>query len=256
MNGPDHSLIFKWILGNSFAGFGLFIAWQQGWLSLVVASDASYLSVVMTAIFLIFWALSTYKAISLNREVNRFRAGAPHGVAADYMSKIRRVAAQSHGAKVDQATFANNLQAHLLLAIQPVNFTANLLILLGLIGTVIGFVIAVGGLGDALTGGDGPERVRAVLAQIVNGMGVALFTTLVGSILGGIWLQLHYQLLFRTSARLALEIVEHAELAILRDMSSPAPDTLAEARDNWSVSSAKAAGQVAGGERIARTMVR
>ena len=231
----DHTLIYKWILGNSFAGLGLFVAWQQGWLALVVESDASYLSVAMAAVFGVFWFVSSYKAVTLDREVNRFRAGASQGVAHTYLTMVEDLAGRDDGARKDQMTLANTLQARLLLAIQPVNFTANLLILLGLIGTVIGFVIAVSGLGDSLVDDDNAQRVRAVLAQIVNGMGVALFTTLVGSILGGIWLQVHYQLLFRASARLALDIIEHAEFALKRAPAATGVKTLAGESRHWSV---------------------
>lgn len=216
MIDQDHALIYKWILGNSFAGFGLFIAWQQGWLAMVVASDESYLSIVMAAVFGAFWIISTTKAITLDREIKRFRASEPQGVAVDYMAKVRELARTFGKTQVDQTTLANTLQARMLLTIQPVNFIANLLILLGLVGTVIGFVIAVGGLGLSLADHDNAQSVQKALTQIVNGMGVALFTTLVGSILGGIWLQVHYQLLFGAASRLALDIIEHAELDLVR----------------------------------------
>ena len=92
---------------------------------------------------------------------------------------------------------------------------ANLLILLGLIGTVIGFIIAVGGLGDSLVGGQNLARVQTVLGQIVNGMGVALFTTLMGSIFGGIWLQLHYEILSSAIDRLVVLVIEKAESELI-----------------------------------------
>ena len=96
-----------------------------------------------------------------------------------------------------------------------------MLILLGLIGTVVGFVIAVGGLGDSIAGGSNLQRIQGVLGQIVNGMGVALFTTLVGSILGGLWLQLHYQMLTRAAGALVIEIVEHADVELIPKLSNP-----------------------------------
>ena len=45
------------------------------------------------------------------------------------------------------------------------------MILLGLIGTVVGFVIAVSGLGESIGDGENVERIKVVLSQIVNGMG-------------------------------------------------------------------------------------
>ena len=115
----------------------------------------------------------------------------------------------------DHSLLANTLQAKIYLRIKFISYIANLLILLGLIGTVIGFIIAVGGLGDSLAGGQNLARVQTVLGQIVNGMGVALFTTLLGSIFGGIWLQLHYEILSTAVERLVINIIEKAESEII-----------------------------------------
>jgi hypothetical protein len=46
-------------------------------------------------------------------------------------------------------------------------------------------------------------------------MGVALFTTLVGSVLGGIWLQVHYQMLLRAVTDFVVHVVEHAEIELI-----------------------------------------
>ncbi len=114
------------------------------------------------------------------------------------------------------------------------------MILLGLIGTVVGFVIAVSGLGETIGQGDDMEQVKGALGQIIDGMSVALFTTLVGSVLGGLWLQVHYQILLRAISTLVFQIVERAELDIIPGLpaggepgatpesgapKSPAPDT-------------------------------
>ena len=99
-----------------------------------------------------------------------------------------------------------------------------MLILLGLIGTVVGFVIAVSGLGDSLAGGENLQRIQGVLGQIVTGMGVALFTTLVGSVLGGLWLQLHYQMLARAIGGLMADIVEHADMELIPDLAKAGGD--------------------------------
>jgi hypothetical protein len=76
-------------------------------------------------------------------------------------------------------------------------------------------VIAVSGLGDSIGQGATFGRVKGVLGQVVDGMGIALFTTLVGSVLGGIWLQVHYHMLQRAITNLVIDIVERAEVDII-----------------------------------------
>ena len=155
----------------------------------MIESDASYLSLVMAALFIIFWAISGYQTVTVNREIVRFETNSSEGIAFVYFEKLRIKSQKLAGRTLDQSMLASALRVRLMMPIQILHYVANMLILLGLIGTVIGFVIAVAGLGDSLAGGENLQRVQGVLGQIVNGMGVALFTTLVGAILGGLWLQ-------------------------------------------------------------------
>ncbi len=70
-------------------------------------------------------------------------------------------------------------------------FIEHKLVMLGLIGTIIGFIIALSGI-DASASGD-LDAVTGMVTQLISGLGVAMFTTLVGSI-GSVWLSalLHF----------------------------------------------------------------
>lgn len=211
----NNALLYKWLIGNSFAFLVLYIAWLQGWVELVIVSDASYLSVAMSGIFAIFWVLSSYRIVSVNREISRFLEDQPVGIAAGYFQNLKQKSQNQGGGSPEQSMLAATLRNRMMMSIQYVNYVANLMVLLGLIGTVVGFVIAVSGLGESIAQGDSVDRVKSVLGQIVNGMGIALFTTLVGSILGGIWLAVHYQILLRAVGGLVVDIVEKAEIEII-----------------------------------------
>lgn len=73
---------------------------------------------------------------------------------------------------------------------QFVGLLGNLMITLGLIGTVLGMTITMNGLSGAL-GSLGVDQHLLVegLRSAMNGMGVAFYTTLIGSVLGGILLR-------------------------------------------------------------------
>ncbi len=76
--------------------------------------------------------------------------------------------------------------------IAPVRHIASSLVLLGLIGTIIGFVIALSGVNqDAVTD---PAAIGPMVATLLHGMAMALFKTLVGSVLN-VWLMVDYRLL-------------------------------------------------------------
>ena len=211
----QHTLFYKWLIGNSFAVLVVYVAWLQGWIQLILRSDASYLTWAIALVFGVFWIISSFHILALNRELTRFADGSPQGVAADYFDKLRNKGRNQRGVPVDQNLLATTLRVRLMASVQVVGSVANTLILLGLIGTVVGFVVAVSGLGDSLGQGENVDRVKNVLSQIVNGMGVALFTTLVGSVLGGIWLQVHYQMLLRAVTDFVVRVVEHAEIELI-----------------------------------------
>lgn len=223
MNSPN-ALLYKWLLVNSFAGLLAYVAWLRGWIALVVDSDASYLSIVIGAVFAVFWGVSSVRILALNREIVLFAGRAASGLAAAYVGRLRAKAGRTTDGRIDQAMLAGALRARLFLPIQTIGYVANVLILLGLIGTVVGFTIAVSGLGDSIAGGTNLERVQGVLGQIVNGMGVALFTTLVGAILGGLWLEIHHRMLSRAAGGLAIDIVEYADVEVIPGLARAAAD--------------------------------
>ena len=231
MNNPN-ALLYKWLVINSFAALLVYVAWLRDWINLVIESDASSLSLVIGLVFLVFWLTSSFHILSINREVSRFAEGETTGVAADYFERLRRKGVNLGQEKVDQTLLASTLRARMFLPIQIVAYVANVLILLGLIGTVVGFVIAVSGLGDSIAGGTNIERVQGVLGQIVNGMGVALFTTLLGAILGGLWLQIHYQMLVRAVGGLIVDVVERADIEIIPEIYRARAEQTAEAGAN------------------------
>lgn len=85
----------------------------------------------------------------------------------------------------------------------------NLLITLGLIGTVVGLTLTLTGLTSSLEAlGDDQEQLLSGLRSAMSGMGTAFYTTLLGSVLGGI--------LLRVFAHIDQNGVESMEEALTR----------------------------------------
>jgi MotA/TolQ/ExbB proton channel family len=92
--------------------------------------------------------------------------------------------------------------------IAPIRHIANSLVFLGLIGTVIGFIIALSGV-DPASAGD-VNAIGPMVSALIGGMSVALYTTLVGAVLN-VWLMLNYRLLESGTVRLLAAIMEQGE---------------------------------------------
>ena len=76
--------------------------------------------------------------------------------------------------------------------LRTIRYVGNLLVLLGLIGTVLGFIHALSGV-DEKSATD-VSAIAPMVARLVEGMGIALYTTLVGAVLN-VWLMANHRLI-------------------------------------------------------------
>jgi len=90
-------------------------------------------------------------------------------------------------------------------------FVADILLKLGLVGTIIGFILMLGSIAN--TASLDVNTMQKVLREMSGGMGTALFTTLAG-LIGSILLGLQYLLLDKSADELILRIIRVAEIDI------------------------------------------
>jgi hypothetical protein len=179
-------------------------AWAQGWLDPLIAADGLHLCALIAAVFLVGLGRACEKAWMLSLELNglaggRARAGTKAGAF---------LAAARHADSTGRATLAAMLKLKLAQRIAGVRHIASALVVLGLVGTVVGFVLALGGV-DPSTAGD-PSAIAPMVSSLIEGMSVALYTTLVGSVLN-VWLMLDYRLLEAGAVHLLTRLVELGE---------------------------------------------
>jgi uncharacterized membrane protein (DUF485 family) len=175
-----------------------------GWAGDLVFGDATWLTPLIVAVFVGGLVLSAIKVWRVSVELNAVRSGAvpPGSRAAAY---LRATAGADAGAR---AIVASSLKLKLGSRIIVVRYIASSLVLLGLIGTVVGFLIALSGV-DPDAAADA-SAIAPMVARLVEGMGVALGTTLVGAVLN-IWLSVNYQILATGTANLIGAIVALGE---------------------------------------------
>ena len=103
---------------------------------------------------------------------------------------------------------ANLLRGRLGTRIVVVRQIADSLVFFGLVGTVIGFIVALSGV-DPQTSAQ-VEEVASMVATLVTGMSIALYTTLVGAVLH-VWLMVNHRLLATGTSNLFNNIIEIGE---------------------------------------------
>lgn len=200
----DYLLLLRFALLNVFGAALLGVAWLNGLLTPVFAADSTGIVLLIAVTFLAGLALCARRVLQTSIELNAVRSNLP--------GRDSRVGAHLHRAQATDAQGRGNLAAALKLKlatrIAPVRHIANSLVLLGLIGTVLGFIIALSGVDPDLAADIG--AVGPMVSTLIEGMAVALYTTLAGSVLS-IWLMINYRLLESGVVHLLTQVVERGE---------------------------------------------
>ena len=204
-DGFRYVLVLRFALVNLVAASALLgAAYMQGFIDRVLVADPTHLCLAISCVFLFGFGVSAVQVLHISRELNRVRDFHPllSSRAASYFALIR-----GNGGERRRLA-ADTLKLKLSQRISVVRQIAQSLVLLGLIGTVIGFIVALSGV-DPTTASD-VEAIAPMVSGLIEGMGIALYTTLVGSVLS-LWLGVNYQILAGGTVKLISAIVEYGE---------------------------------------------
>ncbi|WP_286239205.1 MotA/TolQ/ExbB proton channel family protein [Neptuniibacter halophilus] len=200
-----HQCFHLWLLFSGLFLFALFIVWELGLLPRVLQQDSTRISVVILILTGAGWLHCAYRSWFLSRQAwmmsvlehvaeheQQCRFSAGESFVQDYLRRNRP--------DDDTSALSAELLAEKLRGAHQVGwFLSSLLIKLGLLGTVVGFILmlsSVSGL-QQLDISD----IKQLMQQMTQGMGVAMNTTLVG-LLASMLLGVQYLLLDRCADQL------------------------------------------------------
>lgn len=216
-----HQFTQIWLLLAGVIVFALYVIFDRSYLQTMFLVDESYLSSVILIAFIcasghaawyIFSTSSSIeeglKAASADAQFFAFSEG-EHDKEAPQNALIRDYIADLSGERRAQSpndpasagtSYVLEIYADRLRA--PVElgwYMVDILIRIGLIGTIIGFILILGALAD----GPPPtgDNIQALLISMSGGMGTALYTTLAGLVTATL-LGLQYSVLSRSVERL------------------------------------------------------
>lgn len=232
---PDYRLFLQWLILAGLLLFGAVLAWQRGAVQLVVASDPTHLSLLILLLFAAAtlhcggraWYLSVQHS-ALRRIEDGLLAGLALTRRAD---GVLYLADAPLPASLPTAYLAGVLGKYRDGSRQPLEhaqltellaerargqhelgwFITGLLTKLGLLGTVVGFILMLGSVGRVES--FDISDVQQLLAHMSVGMSVALYTTLVG-LTGSMLLGAQYLLLDRGADALVANAVHCAEIQL------------------------------------------
>ena len=174
--------------------FFTYLIFDLGVLNLIIASDQSKISLIILAIYYLATAHWYYLSFSLDKEIEGLNSDDASSSA--LLSKLKDFDGN------DQQKITNYLS---ILEDELANrhalgyMVVDILLKLGLTGTVIGFILMLLPIGDIKD--FDPQIIQQLLSKMSGGMAVALYTTLTG-LITSILLKLQYFLLDSSLTRL------------------------------------------------------
>lgn len=163
----NNLLLYRMAVLNGLAAVAVAAAWLRGYLEIVIDSAGLFAGPIIA-----LFALGLISAIQRGWKVSRT------------LNEVRNLGLRGvNGAKILEKG-------------EHLSDVANWLVILGLLGTVTGFWIALSGVDQgSLSTASGVQRAAG---QLMDGMRVALSTTLLGGFLG-LWIDMNRRII-RTAA--------------------------------------------------------
>lgn len=242
-----YKLLLKSLILVGLVLFGFFILGDRGWLSIALASDRSYISYVILLLYGVLslhWlvlvkqlATDTKVVDDLNTRINDLKPGglsvdgrgvsiegepvAP-GICADYLQELFQKSQRHTTNQLEHNLLLEVLAERLMSRYAFGHWAADMLLKLGLLGTILGFIMMLSPVGE-LTDFD-PNVLQQLLGQMSGGMAVALYTTMAGLVTSTL-LGLQYEMLDTAASRLVDKVAIAVDVYILPTLSRPAAES-------------------------------
>ncbi len=233
----DHWLMLLWLLTTGLIVFGVIVSWNEGLLQALVAGDRSRITLVIGLLYVLGTAHCGKRVAYLATEIDlvqridrsigeravrlRFHDNsieiAGHTISSDsllgdHLSALPRGKPETYADAQDSDLKRSTLVDVLVSRAKGSHdigwFVVDILLKLGLIGTIIGFILMLSSVAN--TASLDVNTMQKVLKQMSAGMGTALFTTLAG-LTGSILLGLQYLLLDKGADTLIERILRLTE---------------------------------------------
>ena len=201
MNNIKFLLFYRWLCINLFGISLLGVAYINGWIQMAMNADPTGIVMILGLLFVWGLLICGYKIWNISQDLNHIKSGDPSKCDdwREYNLLKKERKASTRGSLIEA------LKIKLFSNIAFVKYLANSLVIIGLIGTVVGFIIALSGVDPSIV--SDVSAIGPMVSTLITGMSVALYTTLVGSVLN-LWLTLNYHFLAKGMIDLVASILE------------------------------------------------
>jgi hypothetical protein len=229
--------LLPWLIFTGLSLFAFILLWYFGLIQRMIDSDRTYISPIICVLYLLSSLHCLWRILSISREgaaaqktgeaVARDGLGSPTGagLVARHIRDLVTKASHQRGRRLDQTLLLRVLADRLKGSNAFGAFASDTMMKLGLLGTIIGFIMMLAPIG-ALDP-ENREAVRSSMSLMSDGMAVAMYTTLAG-LAASILLKVQYGMLDSATARVFAFAVDLTEVHVVsaleaRGLESGAP---------------------------------
>ena len=208
-NRIDTSLIYRALILTGIVAFGFYLAADRGLVSLALNSDRSYISWVILGVYALASCHWLWSSLHLTRERQRFSdleearrqgdvtASVDDGLLGEFFTRLESKSDDNADALL--SAFGDELANRHAIG----HFVGDVLLKLGLLGTVVGFILMLLPVGE-IEDFD-PSVMQRLLSAMSGGMAVALYTTIAGLVTSTL-LKLQYHVIETSAADLVTRL--------------------------------------------------
>ncbi len=230
----DRAPLLRWMIFTGLCAFAAALLWHYGLIRLMIASDRTYLSAIIGVLYVVTSLHCLWRTIVIAREADAGRgvarvlaesgaavpatagplggAALPPGLVADHIHNLVLKAETQGAGRIDQTLLLRSLADRLRGSNGFGAFASDTLMKLGLLGTIIGFIIMLA----PIAGIDASDRglLKSSMGLMTDGMAIAMYTTLAG-LVGSILLKIQYYMLDAATARVFSQAVTLTETRVV-----------------------------------------
>ncbi|WP_026871268.1 MotA/TolQ/ExbB proton channel family protein [Inquilinus limosus] len=222
--------LLPWLIFTGVSLFAFVLLWYFGLIGRMVASDPTTISSIISLLYVASSLHCLWRVLVISREgdaaVRTARAvvrdgrgilepageGLPPGLVSVHIRDLVTKAGLQRGERLDQTLLLRVLASRLRGSNAFGAFASDALMKLGLLGTIIGFIMMLAPIAGLDT--ENREAVRSSMSLMSDGMAVAMYTTLVG-LVGSILLKIQYSFLDSATARIFAFAVDLTEVHVV-----------------------------------------
>jgi hypothetical protein len=232
----DQMPLLRWLMFSGVSAFGFAVAWHYGLFHLMVANDKTWISTIISVLYVVVSLHCLIRTIVISNELSRARrvsaivsqspsgfrvegtdvlAGnnkLPPGRVAEHIRNLVLKADLQGRHRLDQTLLLRGFADTLRGPNQFGSFASDALMKLGLLGTIIGFILMLA----PIAGLDAADRasVKTSMGLMSDGMAVAMYTTLAG-LVSSILVQAQYYMLDDATANLFALATDLTEVFVI-----------------------------------------